>query len=119
MDKLKDHWINYHNAICSIDFYGSSSSKLMGVTGFRLGRQLITSDYVYSVSDCRRVKLRFYEADGLTVRKELSYSFEAFSGFLTGRKLLGNLGVAILELPDKSLRDTSGIKFCGGCNSIS
>ncbi len=118
MDNYSKQWINFHKGICSIDFFGSSNSRLMGVTGFRSENQIFTSDYIYKDQDCREVRIRFYEADGLMVFKELIFSYERFSEFIPQKNTLGNLGVGVINLPEQDLKGTVSLNFCGSCNPL-
>lgn len=90
----------------------------MGVTGFRTDNRIFTSDYIYRDSDCREVRIRFYEADGLTVVRELIYGYEQFAGFIPHRNTMGNLGVGVITLPERDLSGTVPLNFCGSCNPM-
>ena len=112
------HWQDCHKAVCSIIFYGKTGSKLLGVTGFRVGNRVVTDDLIYSLQDAIQVKIRFYEEDGNKVFKEIILSYNEFQAILPERSDFENMGFAYFSLPQEILAGTTSLELCNKCNSV-
>ncbi len=113
----QNHWERYHKAVCSINFYGKTNSKILGLTGFRVGRLIITDDLIYSQPDLLQVKIRFYEHDGVRIFKEITFSHDEFKSILPHKSSFDNLGLAFFNLDEKILEGTTEFALCPNCNS--
>lgn len=108
-------WNKYHKAVCSINFYGSSGSKLFGVTGFKYGNRVITDDVVYKLKDINKVVIRFYEIDGLKIFRELKYAAEDFKNLLAKKSELRDIGFTYFLLSEEQIKGLHSLELCSNC----
>lgn len=113
----QQHWKKFHKAVCSINFYGKTNSKIMALTGFRVGDEIITDDQIYNAKEAVEVKIRFYDEDGYKIFKEFIYPYSDFIGLLPAKSEFENLGIAIFSLNHEDLEGTTSMEFCSSCNS--
>ena len=113
----QNHWEKCHKAVCSINFYGKTNSRILGLSGFRVGDMIITDDEIYSMSDFSEIRIIFYEEDGMRTFREIKYSSEEFISILPPKSQFEALGVAYF-IPDKDLlKGTSEFDLCTRCHS--
>jgi hypothetical protein len=110
-------WKDYNHVICSIEFYGKTGSRILGLTGFRHGNKIITDDQIYSIEDPDEIKIRFYEEDGNRVRKEIVFSGAEFQKLLPQKSEFENLGFAYFNLNEDHLDGTVSLNLCQNCNT--
>ncbi len=110
-------WKEYHRGVCSINFYGKSNSKIMGITGFRLGNRIITDDQIYNQPDTSEVKIRFYEEDGIKIFKEILFSHTELMNLLPPKDEFERLGFAFFNLDNEQLRGTVSLELCQNCSA--
>jgi len=110
-------WKEYHRGVCSINFYGKTNSKILGITGFRTGNMIITDDQIYNQKDVSEIKIRFYEDDGAKVFKELLFSYDEYTKMLPAKSEFDGLGFAFFSLDDEQLEGTIPLELCQNCSS--
>lgn len=113
----QNHWERFHRAVCSINFYGKTNSKILGISGFRSGNLIITDDLIYDQPDIAEVKIRFYEEDGVKIFKEIKLSAEEFRKILLPKSSFDRTGIAFFSLDDESLEGTAEFDLCASCNA--
>ena len=111
------HWERYHRAVCSVNFYGKSSSRILGVTGFRVGDKIVTDDQIYNLTDPSEVRIRFYGDDGYHVSREISFSLEEFRELIPEKSEFENLGLAYFTLEPKYLEGSTSFELCPNCHT--
>ena len=110
-------WLNSFKAVCSINFYSSSNIEILGVTGFKVGDQIITDDIVFSVKEANHVSILFYKEDGLAISSSKSFDYNEFLSLLPTKNEFGHLGFAIIPGDFKEFSDITGLTFCRTCQS--
>jgi hypothetical protein len=60
-------WQKSCKSVCAIDFYSVSNVKVMAVSGFKSGNQIVTDDLIYTIKDAEKVEIRFFLEDGVSV----------------------------------------------------
>ena len=108
-------WNKYHKAICSINFYSNSGSKLLGVTGFKYGNRIITDDVVYNLKDINKVIIRFYEIDGLKIFRELKYTTKDFKNLLAKKSEFRTFGFTYFFLNEDQVKGLPSLELCSNC----
>ncbi|MGC9341721.1 MAG: S1 family peptidase [Bacteroidales bacterium] len=116
-DMYQQHWKKFHKAVCSINFYGKTNSKILALTGFRVGDQIITDDQTYNPKEATEIKIRFYDEDGFKIFREFVYSWNEFKSLLPPKSEFENLGIAMFSLKDEDLDGTSSLELCNSCNA--
>ncbi len=111
------HWEKYHKAVCSINFYGKTNSKILGLTGFRVDDLIVTVDEMYSLSDYTEAKICFYEDDGVRIFKEFAFSKDEFKSILPPKSHFENLGIVFFNLEKELLEGTTSFDLCQNCYS--
>lgn len=111
------HWKKYHKAVCSIHFYGKTKSKILVLSGFRVGPLIVTDDQIYTSLDAVEVKIRFYEEDGYKIFKETVLSYKEFKKDLPPKSDFENLGIALFDVPAELDEGNAGFELCSSCNS--
>lgn len=109
------HWEKCHRAVCSINFYGKTNSKILGLTGFRVDDLIVTDDEMYSLEDYTEAKIRFYEDDGVKIFKELAFSRGEFESLLPPKSNFENLGIVFFSIDKELLEGTSDLDLCVNC----
>lgn len=112
------HWKELHRSVCSINLYGNSGGKVIGVSGFRLGNKIITDNWVYLLEDISQIKIRFYEEDGYSVFREIVFDTEAFKKILPEKEPFDKYGLTYLKLNDNSLEDIPELMICPDSNNV-
>lgn len=107
-------WKKSYQSVCSINFYGSSNSNVLGISGFKAGDLILTIDQVGSVKEARSVSIRFYEEDGLSLRLRLDYSYEKFLSMMLPGESNEMPGFAVIE-PDHDLSEIPSLTLCRSC----
>jgi hypothetical protein len=105
-------WQNSYRAVCSINFYSSSNIEVLGVTGFKVGDQIITDDLVFSVKEANYVSIRFYKEDGLTLSSSKSLSYSEFLSSLPKKNEFEYLGFAIVPGDFHEFSGITGLTLC-------
>lgn len=116
-EMYQKHWKNFHKAVCSINFYGKTNSKIMALTGFRVGDQIITDDQIYYSKEASELKVRFYDEDGYKIYKEIVFSYSDFVNKLPQKSEFEDLGIALFTLTKEQLKGTASLELCSSCNS--
>ena len=112
----RDIWKNYHKAVCSIEFFGTSGSRTFGLTGFRTGNKIITDDLLYHVKGAKEVRITFYKEDGMTPAAELRMGYNELLYILPDQEDFCDLGFAIIPADFPEFRNTHSLKLCRNCS---
>ena len=115
----RDVWKKYHGAVCSIEFFGSSGSRILGLTGFRTGNKIITDDLLYSIKEAREVVISFYKEDGVSIASSLRMGYHELLYILPDKEDFDNLGFAIIPAEFPEFRKTTSLELCKNCCPIS
>jgi hypothetical protein len=110
-------WKKAFGAVCSLNFYGSSTSNLLGITGFRSGNQILTDDIIYSIRDARNVIIRFYEEDGLTISRSIEFSYYDFLARLPLPEVNDGAGFAMVPFTESELSGVPSLELCRSCTA--
>lgn len=97
----KKLWNEVYRSVCSISFYNEKGIKLNATTGFKYAGFLITDKMVFKTRlNPTDVQIRFYEADGQTIRTHIEWSMEEFEDRLLGELRDTSAGFAAIKFDD-------------------
>jgi len=109
-------WQKSCRSVCAIDFLSSSNVKVMAISGFKLGRQIVTDDMVYHVKDAEKVEIRFFEDDGTTVYASLKLTYSKFLNLLPGIAEFDHLGLVIIPAEFPEFEAVPSLYLCKSCD---
>lgn len=110
-------WQNSYKSVCSINFYSSSNIEVLGVTGFKVGNQIITDDAIYSAKEANHVKILFYKDDGITISISKTLLYNEFLSLLPAKNDFQHLGFAIIPVDFNDFDIVPGLVLCHACSS--
>jgi hypothetical protein len=110
-------WQNSFRSVCSINIFSASNIDVLGVTGFKVGNQIITDDAVYSAKDADHVAIRFYKDDGITVSNSKIMPYTEFLSLLPNKNDFDQLGFAIIPADFQEFKSINGLLLCKACSS--
>ena len=114
---FRKSWQNSYKSICSINIFSASNIEILGVSGFKVGNQIITDDAIYSARDADHVAIRFYKEDGITVNESKSFEYKEFLSLLPNKNDFDQLGFAIIPVDFEEFRKIDGLILCSACSS--
>lgn len=108
-------WQNSCKSVCSIIFYSLSNVKLMAISGFKIGNQIITDDLIYNVKDADIINIKFFQEDGVTVYSSLKIQYKEFLNLLPDKNEFDNLGIAIIPAEFPEFENVPSLLLCKSC----
>lgn len=114
----REVWKKYHGAVCSIEFLGSSGSRIYGLTGFRTGQKIVTDDMLYNIKGAQEVVISFYREDGMTVSSQLKMGYHELLYILPDKEDFDDLGFVVIPADFPEFRKTSSFELCRDCGPI-
>ncbi|HYW94002.1 MAG TPA: serine protease [Bacteroidales bacterium] len=112
----REVWKKYHGAICAIEFFGSSGSRIFGLTGFRTGQKIVTDDMLYNIKGAQEVVISFYREDGMTVSSQLKMGYHELLYILPDKEDFDELGFSIIPADFPEFRQTTSLELCRNCS---
>jgi hypothetical protein len=108
-------WQKCCRAVCSIDFFSSSNIKVMSISGFKAGSQIITDDMIYQVRDADSVQINFYQDDGTTPYASHKLSYANLMELLPAKDEFDNLGIVAIPNDFPEFSDVPTLHLCKSC----
>lgn len=111
----REVWNRHHNAVCSIEFFGTSGSRVYGLTGFRTGNKIITDDSLYSIKEAKEVVISFYREDGMTTASQVKMGYHELLYILPDREEFEGVGFAVIPSNFPEFLNTGSLELCRNC----
>lgn len=108
-------WQKSSKSVCSIVFYSSSNVKLLALSGFKIGNQIVTDDLIYNVKDAEIVNIRFFHDDGVTVSSTLKIKYKELLNLLPEKIEFDNLGIVIIPAEFPEFEKVPALVLCKSC----
>jgi hypothetical protein len=108
-------WQKSCKSVCAIDFLSSSNLKVLGLSGFRIGNQIVTDDSIYSVKDAEKVEIRFFLEDGVSVYASVKRNYPEFLELLPIKSEFEKLGFAIIPADFPEFENVPSLILCKSC----
>jgi hypothetical protein len=108
-------WQKSSKSVCAIDFYSSSNVKLMAISGFKIGNQIVTDDLIYNIKDAEIINIRFFQEDGITVFSTVKFNYSEFLDLLPGKSDFDNLGIVIIPAEFPEFEKVPSLVLCKSC----
>jgi len=111
-------WKEKHASVCSINFYGSSSSKILGLTGFIIENYIVTDEIIYQPrNNCQYVMISFFAQDGYHHTEDIIIDSDDFYRMVPKIEDFDNLGIAMIPTGDiDELKNIKPLEFCRNCH---
>jgi len=96
----KQLWQDFHNAVCSINFYSDKGIKLTSFTGFKANQFIVTDERVYSLTNYDRVVFQFVHNDGFTHNQTIHLTYHEFTDRINRLTEYEKEGYALIDIED-------------------
>ena len=93
-------WQDFHNAVCSINFYSDKGIKLISFTGFKANHFIVTDERVYSLTKYDRVVFQFVCNDGFTQNQTIHLTSHEFTDRINRLAEYEKEGYALINIED-------------------
>ncbi len=108
-------WQKCCRAVCSVNFYSSSNVKVMSISGFKAGSQIITDDMIYQVKDADSVQISFYGDDGVNAYASRKISYAGLLEMLPPKDEFDQLGIVAIPNDFPEFADIPSLNLCKSC----
>jgi len=109
-------WQKSFRSVCAIDFFSSSNVKVMSISGFKIGNQIVTDDMIYTVKDAQQVHIRFFLEDGIKEFKTVKFAYSELIKLLPEKNEFDKLGIAIIPTDFPEFDTVPSLVLCKSCN---
>lgn len=109
-------WQNSCRSVCSIDFYSTSNVKVMAVSGFKIGNQIVTDDLIYNVKDAVKAEIRFFLEDGLSVFASAKMLYSELLSMLPEKDEMDKLGIVLFSADFPEFEIIPSLMLCKTCD---
>ena len=108
-------WQKSCRSICAIEFHSSSNVTVMGVSGFKIGDQIITDDIIYNVKDAEIIEIRFFQEDGMTSYASIKMRYDDFLKRIPEKSEFDKLGIVIIPADLPEFENVPSLLLCKSC----
>jgi hypothetical protein len=108
-------WQKSCKSVCAIEFYSASHVKVMGMSGFKIGNQIITDDLIYNVKDAEIIEIRFFDEDGISDFCSLKIGYSELLKLLPEKSDFDNLGIAVFSPDFPEFEKVPSLLLCKSC----
>jgi hypothetical protein len=98
-------WEKLHKSVCAINFFSDNGIKLLSLSGFRVGDNIVTDELIYKAPKSDDVVIQFVKDDGFTISQEIRLTCNEFNERINRLVEFENEGYALIELDGKWLGD--------------
>lgn len=111
-------WQKSCKSVCAIEFYSSSNLKVMGISGFKIGNQIVTDDLIYNVKDAEVVEIRFFLEDGISEFTSRRIEYPLLLSLLPEKSEFDKLGIVIIPIDFPEFDKVPSLLLCKSCEIV-
>lgn len=109
-------WQKSCRSVCAVEFYSHSNVKVMSISGFKIGNQIVTDDMIYHVKDAENVEIRFLSEDGATSYATTKLSYAKLLELLPSQSEFDKLGICIIPCDFPEFENVPSLTLCKNCD---
>jgi hypothetical protein len=109
-------WQKCYGSVCAIDFYSAFNVKIMAISGFKAGNQIVTDDMIYNVKDAEKTEIRFFLDDGVSTSASVKLSYIQLLQLLPEKSEFDKLGIAIIPADFPEFEKVPSLVLCKACD---
>jgi S1-C subfamily serine protease len=104
---LNQVWKTCHGSVCSLNFQNDRGASIDTLSGFKVNKSLVTTDYAFYIPKAKKVEISFVSDDASTVVASMKIPYQEFINELKVGVFDNQTGYSIFNL---DFPDFNGIK---------
>jgi len=108
---LKQVWKSCHGSVCSLNFQNDRGASIDTLSGFKVNKSLVTTDYAFYIRKAKKVEISFVSDDANTVIASMRIPYQEFINELKVGVFDNQTGYSVFNLDFPDFNDIQGLKL--------